>query len=564
MESYKMLSQINISNFAIISNLDLSLPTGMTAITGETGAGKSIVIDALDVALGDRADPKLIRAGTNRCEINVVFDVKHIPLAKEWLQEHMIDTDENECIIRRLILREGRSRAFINGSAVTLQQLRDLALLLVQIHGQHQHHALIRKDEQRLIIDRFLQNPSLCATVKKAFQAWQQVKKRIHDLQQGNGDQAAERNLLEYQLKELSDLNLAEGEWEQLNEEQKQLAHAEQLLLQLQCSLNCLSDNPDVSAVQLLTQAQTALQSVQNFHQSITGCNECLANALIQVDEVINEIQSLSSSISVDPERLQQADQRLKQLYDISRKYQVAPEALLELQQTMEEKLDDLIQQHQDIDSLKAQEDTLKQHYLDVANKLSQRRQKTASQLAKKITKSMQMLGMPEGKFHIAVEANNENPQIHGIDQIEFQTTTNPGQPLASLAKVASGGELSRISLAIQVITAQRDNTPTLIFDEVDVGIGGATAEIVGKLLRQLGETTQILCITHLGQVAAQGQQHVKIEKYKNGKQTMSTLTLLSTKQRIEEIARMVGGVKITQQTLAHAKELLATKEHIE
>ncbi len=533
----------------------------MTAITGETGAGKSIVIDALDIALGERADPKLIRAGTNRCEINLIFNVKHIPLAKNWLQENMIDIDDDECIIRRLILREGRSRAFINGSSVTLQQLRDLALLLVQIHGQHQHHALIRKDEQRLIIDRFLQNQSLLTTVQHAFQEWQQVKRNIHDLLQGNSDHLSEQSLLTYQAEELAALNLADGEWEQLNQEQKQLAHAEQLLQQLQCSLDCLSDNPDISVVHLLNQAQAALQSVQNFHQSIDSCYECLTNALIHVEEAISEIKQVSSSISIDSDRLQQTDQRLKQLYDISRKYQTSPENLIELQQQINTKRDKLMQKNQNMDLLKAQEKTLRQHFMDAAKKLSQQRQKAANKLEKQITKSMQMLGMPEGKLRILVETNHDNPHAYGIDQVEFQTTTNPGQPLQSLAKVASGGELSRISLAIQVITAQCDNTPTLIFDEVDVGIGGATAEIVGKLLRQLGKTTQILCITHLGQVAAQGQQQVKIEKYKEAKQTMSKLTLLSNEQRINEIARMIGGVKITQQTLAHAQELLITSE---
>lgn len=547
-----MLLEIHIKNFAIIENLDLNLRSGMTVITGETGAGKSIVFDALDVALGDRADSKLIRHGEKKCEINIVFDIKNIPEAKAYLEEHDLE-EQNECIIRRTFTKEGRSRNYINGRPVNLQQLRILGGLLAHIHGQHQHQALVKRDEQRQLIDDYAQNKKLLVKVKQHYKAWQSIIKDIQEISENSQDQTAKIELLQYQVNELEQLQLVKGEVQQAHKEQKQLANADDNLHIYGQALELLQNNEQTCALDLLNKAQSILQPLNAETKEII---ELINSANIHLDEAATELASKLENIEIDPERLAKVEERLSLLHGFARKHQVKPEELLEHLTVLQARLDQLKNTGEHLDNLQRQADEHLEEYTKVAEQLRKVRNKHIKQLNNLITSSMQQLGMSGGKFAITLE-ELEQPTIHGLDQIEFKVTANPGQPLQPLAKVASGGELSRISLAIHVITAQKEATPTLVFDEVDVGIGGSTAEIVGQLLKQLGENAQVLCITHLPQVAAQGDHHMKIGKFTESETTTSQVQFLNKQQRIEEIARMVGGVKITQQTLAHAEEML-------
>lgn len=553
-----MLTQINISNFAIIKNLDLELTAGMTVITGETGAGKSIVIDALDIALGDRADPQLIRQGAERCEISLAFDVSNIARATAWLDEHDLAADD-DCIIRRTLSREGRSKSFINGRPVTLAQLRALTQHLVNIHSQHQHHALLQKDAQRRILDRLTQNPELLQKVRIAFTEWQSAKSKLEQHLATQIDDA-KLALLQYQVQELDDLAPNETEWETLIKHQQQLSHSETIQDNLQTCLDQLENENQYGIHSSLYDIEQRLRQVARLLGEGENCISLIQNAIIQLTEATDEIKTLLTNVDCDPESLQQIEQRVSALHNAARKHHVNPEALVTKHQELTAQLLEFTDCEQITANLQQQVSITWKTFYACAQQLHQARQTTAKKLAKQITQSIRTLGMPQGQCVVSVEFDESQPSLHGMDRVEFQVSTNPGQKLMNMAKVASGGELSRISLAIQVITAEQNNTPTLVFDEVDVGISGATAEIVGKLLQQLGKTAQILCITHLAQVAAQGQQHIKIDKKVSGRQTVSELKHLNHNQRIEEIARMVGGVKITQQTLAHAEELLTSE----
>jgi len=551
-----MLQHISISNFAIITNLELELKPNMTVITGETGAGKSIVIDALDIALGDRADSQLIRKGCDRCEINVVFDITHNTAAKQWLAKHALDSDE-ECICRRIFNREGRSRHFVNGSAVTLQQLRELGLLLVHIHAQHQHQALLKRDQQRQILDNNPKHANLLQDIQNSYQQWQQLKQQKQQLRKMTENKTAQQELLRYQLNELETLHFQANELEQLHQQQKKMHHAEQLTENLQNALNCCHEH-ELSALSQLQRGKKSLEIIQAIHPNIDQAIKLLDQALLHTEEASHEIRAHYDSIDNDPEKLQKIEQRLNRIYELSRKHHIDAIDLPDLQQQLQQQLQQLDNVNAELEKIDHAQQQCLHNYQQAAKKLSVLRQTTAKRLSQTITRSMRQLGMPNGK--LVIECHVEHgiePQAFGMDQIDFLVSANPGQPPQPLTKVASGGELSRISLAIQVITAQTETTPTLIFDEVDVGIGGSTADIVGQLLRKLGETTQVLCITHLAQVAAQGHHHFTIKKQANTKTTQVELCALSGKQRIEEIARMVGGVKMTEQTRAHAKEML-------
>lgn len=556
-----MLYQLHIKDFAIIDNLDLELSPGMTVITGETGAGKSIVIDALDIALGHRADNKMVRHGTDRAEINLSFDVNNIPQAKAWLEQKSL-LSENDCILRRVITREGRSRNFINGSAVTLQQIRELGNLLVHVHGQHQHQALVKRDEQRTLLDRYGHHQPLAQQVKEAYSTWQETQKQIIELQQRNADHSAEIALLTYQVAELKQLDLQAGELDILFAEQKQLANGEAITETLQACLSQLSNNTELDLIQQSQQLQQRIEQLSAVISIPNNLRNLVNEAVIQLQEAENELQTLASHIEINPERLQTVELRLTKIHDVARKHKIEANTLLPHQKELEAHLDQLKNADVHLEKLQQQAKEQLNNYLNVATQLTKKRQTAAKKLQKLITQSMQSLGMVGGKFEIAI-TQEQTPQINGVDHIEFMVSANPGHPLQPLSKVASGGELARMSLAIQVLTAQKDATPTLIFDEVDVGIGGSTAEIIGKLLRKLGETAQILCITHLPQVAAQGHQHLQIGKVTKNKTTLSKLHFLTTDQRITEIARMVGGLKITEQTIAHAKEMLECSEAI-
>lgn len=552
-----MLNHIQIQNFTIIDQVSLDLSAGMTVLTGETGAGKSILIDALSLALGGRADSKVIRHGTQRCDITASFDISSVTAAQKWLSEHDLNND-NECILRRVISADGPSRSFINGQPMPLQLVRELGDLLVDIHGQHEHHSLLKRDVQRQLLDDYAGHAGLLAKTESLYQQWRTTSQNYNDLLTRSRDQAARSEFLRFQVQELSQLALSDKELESLDKEHKQLANMGELINNCQYALTVLYDKDEHNALQLLKQAQNALVALNHLDDKISTSSDLLDSAIIQIQEAVDELNHYVDKLELNPHRLQEIEQRLADIHNISRKHRVKPEEIPALLQQFEHELQQLENSDQNLQALQEKLQLLEKDYQSVAIQLSNSRQKVAKKLSKNIQESMQQLGMPGGKFDIQLETIKDssiNP--HGLERIEFVVSANPGQPLQSLAKVASGGELSRISLAIQVITAQSNVTPTLIFDEVDVGIGGSTAAIVGQLLRQLGNTAQVLCVTHLAQVAAQGHHHLQVNKFTEKNQTRTQINQLQGEEKIQEIARMIGGMKITKQTLAHAKEML-------
>lgn len=548
-----MLTHISIQNIAIVDNLHLDLSHGMSALTGETGAGKSIIIDALDLALGGRATASIIRHGAARAEISAIFNLDNIPAARQWLSEHELD-DGEQVVLRRTINKEGRSKNFINGQASTQTQMRQLGNFLLNIHGQYEHQNLLKREHQRALLDRYGQHEKLLAPLKLIYHEWAHKQQQLQTMQQAPAAQQARIDLLQYQVDELHTLAIAENEFEKLAIEYKQLAHADNIRDNVALALDVLDGNDSIQ--QALNKAEQALQANITLTPELQAALEMLQSASIQMQEATTDIQHYFDNIELDPERLHQVEQRLDSIQQVARKHHVEPEALEEVQTRLEHELSQL----QDADQFKAQLEKdcarLTKNWQQHAMALTKARQKAAKKLNQLITDSMQTLGMQGGKFAIQLQPLTEISAF-GAEKIEFQVTANPGQPLQPLAKVASGGEMSRISLALQMVTAQKDDTSTLIFDEVDVGIGGGTAEVVGKLLRQLGEKAQVLCITHLPQVAAQAHQHLQVQKQTDGKQTSTTIITLEKQPRIEEIARMLGGVKITEQTLKHASEML-------
>ncbi len=521
-------------------------------LTGETGAGKSILIDALQIVLGERADSGLIRQGAERCEVAVVFDLSHNEVAQKWLVDQALD-DGGECLLRRVITSDGRSRNTINGSVCSLQLLRDLGALLVHIHGQNQHQQLLKSDYQRKLLDNFAQHTSLVADVQGSYQQWRQAVDELAAIQAN--DTGAQQILLDFQLNELHELGLGAHELPELEVEHKRLAYAEQWLGACQNVMAILSDDEQVSVLRGLYQADSLLRGLPTEQQAAM---ELLQQAIIQTQEAVSLVRHGIDALAPDPERLHWVEQRLTRVHDMARKHRVAPEALSALQQELQTRRDQLDHQEQRIAALQQQIATARTDYHQHALHLTQGRQAAAEQLSQAVSTVIQTLGMPGGRLQVTlIPREDETPHTHGNERIEYLVSTNPGQPLASLARVVSGGELSRIALAIQVVAAQATLLPTLIFDEVDVGIGGGTAEVVGRQLHTLGKRAQVLCVTHLPQVAAQGDQHVLVEKNTDAHGVHTRLRWLTSDERVNEVARMLGGVKITAKTLAHAREMV-------
>jgi DNA repair protein RecN (Recombination protein N) len=552
-----VLTHIHLQNFAIVEQLELDLHAGMTALTGETGAGKSIILDALQLALGERGTTSMIRHGTERTDITAIFDITRLPSAQLWLQNNDFTYEDNECYVRRVLSIDGRSRHFINGQACTQQQLRDLGDLLLSIHGQHEHQNLLKRDQQRETLDRYAQHPDLVSSVKSLANHWKNIQQQLAELQQAGGA-PAKLELLQYQVNELRTLALTTNELAELETEQKKLAHAEQLISTLVHALNVLDDDEQASAIKNLNLAIRDIQHIVNIAPQLQSSIALLESAVIQVQEANNELNHYRDNIEINPERLLYVEQRLEQIHATARKHHVPPEQLLQVQARIEAELDRWQHAGEHQEKLQQQLTQVQQDYAQAAKKLHTSREKIAKKLSKLVSENMQQLGMQGGQFAIQLATNDTLiPSAHGSERIEFYVSANPGQPLQLLNKVASGGELSRISLALQMITAEQEDTPTLIFDEVDVGIGGTTAAIVGQLLRQLSTKVQVLCITHLPQVAAQAKHHLQVKKLVENKQTIASIVPLLKDARVEEIARMLGGIKITEQTLKHAKEML-------
>ena len=556
-----MLVHLSVHNYAIVEHLDLELKRGMSAISGETGAGKSIMLDALGLALGDRADSSVVRIGADKADILASFDLDDIPDARAWLAERDLDND-GPCILRRVITAEGRSRGYINGTPCPQGDLKALGELLIDIHSQHEHQSLLKLDTHRRLLDEYSGSQELARQVQLAAQRWRQTRQTLERLSSSGDEQRARHQLLSYQLEELDSLALAEGEIEQLEREHKNLANAEQLLSACQQVLDLCSENEGGNVLATLTSSLNRLGAFQSQPDALREAASLLSSAQIQVEEAIGEVNRFMDHFDADPQRQQVLEERLDTIYTLARKHRVQPFALAALQQRLFDELESLNADDEAVERLDKELAAYARHYQEKASELSAIRLAAATSLAAAVEAEIQRLGMPGGRFSVSLkQAASSDPLPTGLEQVEFLVSANPGQPLRALGKVASGGELSRISLAIQVITAQTSRVPTLVFDEVDVGIGGPTAEVVGQLLRRLGERGQVLTVTHLPQVAAQGHHHLFVHKARGSDETRTAVATLDDSGRIEEIARMLGGVDLTEQAVAHARQMLATAQ---
>lgn len=550
-----MLTQLTVSNYAIAERVELQFGKGMTALTGETGAGKSIVLDALGLAMGGRADAGAVRHGAKRADITATFDVSRIAEARQWLENHELD-DDNECILRRVISKDGRSRAYINGQPCPLAHLKDLGSALMDIHSQHQHQSLLRKETHRKLLDEFANAEELGEQTRDAWKAWHKTRQRLTERQQNADEAEARLQLLRYQVEELDRLALEDGEQEELEKEQEQLSHADAVLHNShQATLLCTED--ENSAADLVRQALQQLEQLPVAVPALTETIQMLNEAQIQITEAGDNLRHFVEDYDADPARLAEVEERLSAIYQMARKHRITPETLPEFHQSLSAELASLDDGEGSVEKLEAELEEQRSHFNTLATELSNARQQAAANLDQRIAEELAQLSMPAVQFVTHLSRNKgDEPAPHGLEDIEFLVSANPGQPARPLAKVASGGELSRISLAIQVVVAQTSTTPTLVFDEVDVGIGGGTAEVVGRLLRSLGSNGQVLCVTHLAQVAAQSHQHLFVSKFTESDATYSKIESLDDNGRVSEVARMLGGVDMTEHTVAHAHEM--------
>ncbi len=553
-----MLILLNICDFTIVEKLELKLDSGMTAVTGETGAGKSILVDAIGLLLGDRADTRVIRRGAKRADLNAVFDLEQLPAAQAWLTEHDLasDGDCRDCHLRRVIAGNGRSRSYINNIPQPVQALRALGELLVDIHGQHEHQSLLRREAQRQLLDDYANNQALLDELQGHYRRWNLSQKKLRELQHAASAREARLDIVHYHLQELAALDMADDEIPQLENEQRRLAHTSHLLETGQRLLDRLLENDEYAIIDRLNQCVRELDSLSQFDARLTPLSEMLNTALIQIQEASGEIRTYVQSLDLDPAHLAHTEQRLAAIHQLARKHRVDAEELPVLRRRLEAELDSLEHSETRLETLQHVLETERTAYQACADRLSIQRAAAVQQLSERVSATLATLGIPGGRFAIMLE-RLDKPAPSGLEAVEFQVSANPGQPLQPLAKVASGGELSRISLAIQVIAARTARIPTLIFDEVDTGIGGGVAEVVGRQLRTLSHGRQVLCVTHLPQVAAQAHQHFQVSKQTDGHSTHTYVSPLEPTERVTEIARMLGGMELTDNTLAHAKEML-------
>lgn len=555
-----MLTHIHIRDFAIIEELELELYSGMSALTGETGAGKSILLDAIGLVLGDKADSNTVRHGAKKAEITLTVDISKTPHAHNWLVTNELDNDEDDCILRRIISAAGKSRATINGSPVTLALIRELGEQMVDIHGQHEHQSLMKKDAQRQMLDEFADNGSLLAKTRASWKDWKTLQDRLNTLSSENQQHQERIDLLRFQTRELEELALETGETAQLDEELNRLANAGQLQAVTEQSYHKLYD-AEASAYSALSQQIQELSQLITADQTLSTPLELLQSAQVQLQEAAYLLRDYSGSLELDPQRLQQVEDRIADIRTIARKHRLEPEHLVERCAALQQELATLEGGDYDIDTVRAQLEQAANNYQKHAAALHKNRKKFAAKLSSGVTQAMQELGMQGGEFVIQLNSDSTQFTPHGNNQIEFTVSANPGQPPKPLNKVASGGELSRISLAIQMIAAQKLTLPALIFDEVDTGIGGGIAEVVGAQLRALGDNRQVLCVTHLPQVASQAHQHYKVTKLKSDNATSTGIQQLTIEERTEEIARMIGGIDLTPATRALATEMLCNTQ---
>ena len=552
-----MLTYLQIRDFAIIDSVELDLRPGLTVLTGETGAGKSIMVDALQIIAGGRAGAEAVRANAERAEISATFDLLRSPRElKQWLEEQSISSD-GELSVRRVIATDGRSRAYLNGQSVPAQLLRELGNILIDIHGQHEFQSLTRNAAQRELLDDFGRHEGLVGQVGISHRVWNGLLNRMLELEGKARDRDARLDLLRYQVRELEALQLQDGEVARLNEERARLANRGRLGEGAQTALLQLYESEEGSAHAAISRAVQALRNLAGVDAKLGAVLPLVDEAAIQIREAANQLRHYIDALDMDTARHDQVERRLAAIEELARKHRISPEELPQRLTQLKTELIEVERAESDLSQLRKEQAAALEGYRTLAQQLTARRATAGRALAKEITVRMQTLGMAGGRFQVEITplATTE-PAPHGVDQIEFRVTANPGQPLRPLAKVASGGELSRLSLAVQVSCAARE-TRCMVFDEVDSGIGGAIAEIVGRELHSLAENAQVLCVTHLPQVAAQGHHHLRVTKLTDGKTTRTVLTELSADDRVEEVARMLGGVEITAKAREHAREML-------
>jgi DNA repair protein RecN (Recombination protein N) len=553
-----VLLHIQIRDFAIIDAAELELASGLTVLTGETGAGKSILVDALLLAAGGRAGAEVVRHGADRAEVSATFTIANNPAARAWLAEQAIEHEDESVVLRRIVGSDGRSRAYVNGQTMPVQALRQLGETLVDIHGQMEYQSLMRRAAQRELLDQGGDYRELLVAVAEQHRAWSELREQRDRAAASAQDREARLELLRYHLNELKALDLKDKEIEELTAERQRLSQHGRLASGAREILQLLREAEDMNAEDAVSRALTISRSLAELDSRFAAIAKAIDESLIALREGIESAERYEADLEADPQRQEWVEQRLAAIETIARKHRVEPAALGSLQA-------DLAAEFQQLDTLEASLDQIEKklaqlqtQFRSACTKLTAARLAAAKKLSRQISDLMQTLGMPGGVFDIAVRAlDNNAAHAHGADEIEFLVSANPGQPPRALAKVASGGELSRISLAIQVAAAQSEALPCLVFDEVDAGVGGGVAEIVGRQLRTLGERAQVLCVTHLPQVASQAHAHVRVTKLTDGKTTRTVLRVLGADERVEEIARMLGGVSITDKAREHAAEML-------
>jgi len=553
-----MLTSLQIRDFAIVDQISVEFDPGMTVLTGETGAGKSILVDAVGLVLGERGSSQLVRNGAKRAEFSAEFDISALPDVVDWLEQQALDQDD-ECLLRRVVSADGRSRAFINGNAVTMQQLKSLGELLLDIHGQHFHQSLGRRPVQRDLLDHFGDLLDLRCSTETSFEKWRSLQERLDNLQNADADRASRLDLLSFQLQELEALDVKEGELGDLQAERQKLKNSGSLAEGVNTALTKLSAEVESDASSLLAEAGRSIESLLEFDSELEAVRELLESASIQISEAVDSLQRYGETIDMDPARRDWIEERLDAMQLVARKHRVESAEVWSLAARIRTEHDELSHAEERGRELEEQLSASLDEFRNFAKSLSSARKKAAKSFSAAVTEAMDGLGMPGGRFQISVaQLAADDARPWGIDDIEFLISANPGQPPMPLSRVASGGELSRMSLAIQVIASDGSAIPTMVFDEVDSGVGGRVAEMVGRRLQELGDKRQVLCVTHLPQVASLANQHFRISKVTDGKATRTGVAVLGKEKRIEELARMLGGVEITQKTIDHAAEMLA------
>lgn len=553
-----MLTQLTINNFAIVRHLNLELSEGMSVITGETGAGKSIAIDALGLCLGYRSESSMIRNGADKADITATFQMQPNSPAYLWLKEHELLDEENshECILRRMINLEGRSKAFVNNRPLPISQLRELGQYLIHLNGQHAPQLLLKSEYQLELVDNYAGIHNLLGKMQEQYNKWRKLHQQVKNFRQQCKENEARKQLLQYQVDELDEFDIKEGEFEEMEETHTRLSNSEELTEMSQSVLDLLSDD-NSNADSLIYNAIRYLEDLVDVDANYQSSLDMLNEALIQVQEASSEVRALADSIEQDPELLAELDERISRAMSLAKKHYVSPNELWQHHSVLQDELQKLVDFEDNEDQLIADEKKAYRECVALAEQIYQERVSAAQKLAEQVTSQIKALSMENSEFYIDIQHDVKKLTPNGADFVEFNLRSNLGQNAQPLAKIASGGELSRISLAVQVLTANKLSTPTIIFDEVDVGISGIAATTVGRLLRQLGNKCQVLCVTHLPQVASHGHQHFNVQKYVKDNQTETQMSLLSEQERVNALARLLGGSKITDAVLANAQEML-------